>query len=365
MTVTLKRVIAVVAVVLTTLGSSLPALAEQGRPSSDLRAGVSPSRCNAVIQALVSRRGSVNEARIRRGVEAVASFWRAEDGDEKAFSEFCTAQFIADPAALETTFRRFESLLESIDGHLHEIDRDVNRPLQVEVGPNVPLDSLFAELAPAAHVQDDLFKTRVAFVALLNFPVASLAEKIGAGGKWTRDHWAQVRLAERFVSRVPGAVSQEVTRARVRAEDYISRYNIRMGNLVDDAGRRLFASDLRLITHWGLRDEIKSWYPQPRWSCPRQRMIAKVMERIVLQEIPADSHRQRRRWTGIQRTNAVVPHDSSGPGPTLAVAAPGAREADVTLRPPARRSSRPSACRTPGARCTPPTSLDVSTVTAR
>lgn len=298
--------------------------ADEARPVPDAARAIPATVREQVIHSLLGRHGATHEARIRSGVAAAASFWRAEDGDTTAFAAFCLAQFISEPAVLETTFRRFESLLESVDGHMHEIDRDVNRPMQVEVGPGVPLDALFAELAPAAHVQDDLFKTRVAFVALLNFPVATLSEKLRTGPSWSREQWARARLADRFVSRVPGGVAQAVARVRVRAEDYISRYNIRMNNLVTRAGQRLFHRDLRLITHWGLRDEIKSWYPRPD-GVMRQRMIAKVMERIVLQEIPAvviDNAQVD--WD--PETNAVVPHDSSGPVRTLAEAP---READV------------------------------------
>jgi len=42
---------------------------------------------------------------------------------------------------------------------------------------------------------------------------------------------------------------------------------------------------LKLISHWGLRDELKAQYAKPD-GLARQRMIQKVMERIIRQEIP-------------------------------------------------------------------------------
>lgn len=310
-------------------GSTLLAggVAAQEQPAPQAPAPViSPATRDEVVRVLVARHGAGHEARIRAGVGAAAAFWRAEDGSASDFADLCSKQFIADPAVLERTLLRFESLLESVDGHMHEIDRDVNRPLQVDIGPNLPLDTLFAELAPASHVQDDLFKTRVAFVALLNFPLARLAEKLQAGPAWTRAQWARVRLADRFASRVPAAVTQAVVTARTRAEDYISHYDIHMGNLVTSTGQRLFARDLRLITHWGLRDELKSWYGRPD-ALPRQRMIARVMERIVLQEIPACAvDNPRVDWN--PETNAVTPHAGS-PAPASGVREPDTRYANL------------------------------------
>nr|NIS39127.1 hypothetical protein [Candidatus Saccharibacteria bacterium]NIV73197.1 hypothetical protein [Calditrichia bacterium]NIW80919.1 hypothetical protein [Calditrichia bacterium] len=42
---------------------------------------------------------------------------------------------------------------------------------------------------------------------------------------------------------------------------------------------------MKLISHWGLRDELKAQYANPE-GLPRQRMIHQVMERIITQEIP-------------------------------------------------------------------------------
>jgi len=95
-------------------------------------------------------------------------------------------------------------------------------------------------------------------------------------------------MMDRFVLRVPATVQQQATEALTAADQYIANYNIRMDRLVTPEGERLFPENLRLITHWGLRDELGSHYAD---SSPaglaRQRMILKVMERIVRQEIPA------------------------------------------------------------------------------
>ncbi len=71
------------------------------------------------------------------------------------------------------------------------------------------------------------------------------------------------------------------------AEQYISEYNIWMHHLVDDKGVRLFPPKMRLLSHWNLRDEIKADYGDAKTGLAKQRTIAKVMERIVTQTIPA------------------------------------------------------------------------------
>ena len=60
-----------------------------------------------------------------------------------------------------------------------------------------------------------------------------------------------------------------------------------MHHLIDEEGKRLFPPKLRLLSHWNLRDEIKADYSDDENGLAKQRMIQKVMERIVTQTIPA------------------------------------------------------------------------------
>jgi hypothetical protein len=59
-----------------------------------------------------------------------------------------------------------------------------------------------------------------------------------------------------------------------------------MHHVLTADGKRLFPPGLRLLSHWNLRDEIKSRYGDPD-GLARQRLIASVMEHIVRQTIPA------------------------------------------------------------------------------
>jgi hypothetical protein len=149
------------------------------------------------------------------------------------------------------------------------------------------VDPLFAAYDPGAHVTEDLFRNRLAFVVLLNFPLASLQEKLADGKNKSRRQWAEMRLAGRFGRRVPAEVAQSIAAAGAAAELYIAEYNIWMHHLVDSSGVRLFPKGLRLITHWNLRDELKANYADEKAGLAKQRTIIKVMERIVSQTIPA------------------------------------------------------------------------------
>jgi hypothetical protein len=86
--------------------------------------------------------------------------------------------------------------------------------------------------------------------------------------------------------RIPAAVRQEAFRAYADSQAYVADYNVWAHHLLDAAGARPFPKGKRLLSHWNLRDEIKASYPLPD-GLARQRMLLKVMERIVTQEIPA------------------------------------------------------------------------------
>lgn len=232
---------------------------------------------------LVAKHGEAQRPRIHRGLQQIRALWRDTDGD---LATFAREHFIADPKVLDATLDRFEAAAEQIDGHLLEIGRELRRPSDLDVGPLLPLDPLLAAWDPAANLAEDLFKSKIGFVALLNFPLTTLKERLDAGKDWDRRTWAASRLAGRFARRVPGDVQQDITAAAAAAELYIAEYNVWMHHLVGDKGERLFPKGLRLITHWNLRDELKADYADPKGPA-KQRTIIKVMERIVTQTIPA------------------------------------------------------------------------------
>ena len=249
--------------------------------------GIDDDATKAVVDALVTRHGEAARARAERGVAQAAMMWRAEDGEAQAFEAFCLAQFVPAGDKLDLLFARFEKNLEALDGYRVALTRTLREGTDLDLGPALPADLLFASLDPFDHVLEDSFKTRVAFVALLNFPLRSLDELVTGATSLTRRDWAEARLTQPFALRVPGALRQVETGAFTRSDDYISNYNIHTGALAAADGSRPFPGGPKLISHWGLRDHIKGMYSDPTGNLPMQHLIRTVMERIVLQEIPA------------------------------------------------------------------------------
>jgi len=239
-----------------------------------------------VVKDLVAKYGEEQRPRAERGVHQVSEFWRAGDGDAAVFVEFAAGNFAGDQTTLDTLFNRFQALIEQLNGHMHEINREFRQQADLDAGPILPFDEVFAGYDPAAHVIDDFFNNKLAFVVLLNFPLTTLQERLTEGPKWTRRQWAEVRLAEMFSKRVPASVNLEVARASSEADGYISQYNIWMYHVQEPNGERLFPPKLRLLSHWNLRDEIKADYADAQHGLAKQRAIQQVMERIITQTIP-------------------------------------------------------------------------------
>ncbi|GAB4180747.1 MAG: hypothetical protein Kow00108_17290 [Calditrichia bacterium] len=264
-----------------------------------------------VMQMMEKKHGGEYHDRIEKGVQQVARAWREEDGSIEDFTSFCLENFYTKEQDLNLVFERFQRHLEVLYGHLHQIDRDFNWYIQVEEGEVHPVDYFFANYSPFAHVDDDLFKTKIAFVALLNFPVSTLEEKTTQGEHWDRKYWAQVRLAEMFNSRIPAEINQEISKAYLEADDYISNYNILMDHVIDESGQSLFPEGLKLISHWGLRDELKAQYANPN-GYQAQKTIYNIMLHIIHQTIPSQVINQ----SGIvwnPMTNEIKAKESGAP----------------------------------------------------
>lgn len=255
----------------------------------------------SVVTALLKKYGEVNRKRIEAGIAQAAPFWRAEDGTPEEFEKFCLDAFIVDPAVLKETFDRFQNNFESINGYFHRLNRDLKRNLDLDIGESLPLDESFAKLDPSNHLQDDLFRLKIAFVALLNFPQTTLAEKLANGPAWTREEWARTRLCDAYTARVPSAVRQKINDAEIEAESYVNEYNILVGYLLTPEKKTIFANDLKLISHWGLRDHLSTLYAQAD-GIIGQEMIFKVMERIIDQSIPQKVINQPVYWDPVANT---------------------------------------------------------------
>ncbi len=255
------------------------------QPATGEASSITKTTVDKVIKDLTAKYGESVKARLEKGVTQAAALWRSADGSDKDFEKFCADNFMADTAKRTVLFSKLQTAFEVLWGNYNKMGLDLRIPVDLDQGELTPIDELMASYSPSAHLTDDMFQNKVAFITILNFPCYTLKEKTDLASQWNRTQWAYARMGDVFTSRVPAELSQKVTEALAKSDLYISSYNIMMGNLVDKTGKTYFPADMKLITHWGLRDELKSHYGKPD-GLAKQQMIYSVMKRIIDQSIP-------------------------------------------------------------------------------
>lgn len=246
---------------------------------------IGPAAVENTINQLTELHGPEHHERIRRGVSQAATLWRSSDGSVQEFEQFCLNGFIASREELDMVFDRLAHYFEHLYGYMNRISLELRRQIDEDRGPIHRIDQLFGAYSPAAHIQDDFYNNRIAFLIALNFPRYSLDEKNTYGSEWHGRDWGFARLGDRFTARVPPTLVQELNQVYSDGRLYISEYNIYAGKLVNDQGETLFPDGMKLLAHWNIRDEIRSNYGQPG-GIDKKEMLYKVMLRIINQDIP-------------------------------------------------------------------------------
>jgi hypothetical protein len=241
---------------------------------------------NEAIESIKAAYPDADPVLLEKGVKHAASLWRPADGTSAEFAGFVKDNYISDPAKRKLVFIKICNYLESLYGNFNEITIDLKKTLDESAGNIDEIDRMFGNYSVSAHIQDDFYDNRIAFVIALNFPYFTLAEKEKLGPEWSRDEWAMARLGDICVSRVPAELKQALNSALGNGDMYIAEYNIYMGRLRTADGRQIFPDDMVLLSHWNLRDELKADYADKENGPEKQEMIAKVMEHIVKQDIP-------------------------------------------------------------------------------
>jgi len=248
--------------------------------------GISEATIDDALKSINDQNPGSNAAIVEKGVQHAASLWRDADGSPEEFVKFCGENFIADPVKKETSFKRFSEYLESLYGHFNKLSLDLQENVTLQKGDVLPIDPLFAGYNPGAHLMNDLYENKIAFIVALNFPYYSTEEKNISGANWTPLEWGYARLGDVFSSRVPSELVQQESKVAAETDAYIADYNIYMGNLLNNDDKKLFPENMILLSHWNLRDEIKANYANKEVGFEKQALIYKVMERIVDQTIP-------------------------------------------------------------------------------
>ncbi len=252
----------------------------------------------------------LSKAIVERGVTQTAALWNENDGSLEEFTAFCEANFCKTMAEKEALFNRLADNFEAIWGNNNRTTTKLLRPLHVSGYESTVVDNMFATYDLNAHFNNDMFSNKIAFVITLNFPSFTLAEKNANGNKWTSHEWGFVRLGDVFTSRVNANVLQNISAATAKADHYISNYNIPMGMVSSNKRNQFWSDDIRLISHWGLRDELKSAYSDATTGLEKQRTIYAIMKRIIEQSIPvevlAESHGEKALWFPCDNTIEIT-----------------------------------------------------------
>ena len=225
------------------------------------------------------------DARMERGVKQAAALWTEEDGSAEDFKAFVEANYARTEEERTALFESLSRMMEKLNESADMLTVELLKPTQLtNAGEPTEIDWIMSGYDTRAHLMDDLFANKVAFITILNFPFYSLEEKNTLGRAWSRREWAEARLGDVFTSRVPAKIQARLTETMAAAENYIADYNICMDRLRTEDGRQLFPDGMKLLSHWNLRDELKVDYNDQE----KQEMIYRVMQRIVRQEIPQE-----------------------------------------------------------------------------
>ncbi len=255
--------------------------------NESLKYKISDESINETIRDLKEKYSDAHSFRIEKGVNQVAAIWQEQDGNTNDFKNFCKDNFIADSSNLEVAYNKIERNFEIIFGLYNQMAVKLSEPLHLNMGEIHHVDNIMGAYSPSSHLTEDLFQNKMAFYIALNFPSYSLKEKSEHASDWSRKDWAYARLGDIFISRIPAELQQNASVIATNADSYIADYNIYMGKLVNNDMQQLFPEEMILITHWGLRDELKSNYNSEK-GLEKQKMIYNIMLNIVRQDIPQE-----------------------------------------------------------------------------
>jgi hypothetical protein len=248
---------------------------------------IDASATQSATQRIVARHGEAVRAAAARGVRQVAARWTTEDGDAASFADFCDTNFAPPGEARTRLLDRLERAMTSVSGHLYEIRRDLRWWTDVRTDSVAGVDDVLAKFDPAPDLSDQLYRQKVGFLALLNFPRSDLAEMLKEGGDWNVDRWAESRLAQSFGPRIPTALSERARRVGHEASVFVSGFHVPVEALVDSSGTRWLPAGRKLLAHWLVREEVKANYGDRDHGLARQRALMWVMARHIDGTIPA------------------------------------------------------------------------------
>jgi hypothetical protein len=223
--------------------------------------------------------------RASEGVHRVANRWQDSDGDSDEFKTFCEEHFVTTDEDRTRLLDRYESAMGSLGGHLYEIRRHLRRWTDLRGDEMPEVDNAMAMFDPCPDLSDQLYKQKIAFIALLNFSRPDLETMLKDGENWSTDDWAEARIGKAFGPRIPAEVNDRARELEHKADMFVSEFHVPVGCMIDANGKSWFDKDRKLIAHWLIREEIKAGYTQDT-GIDKQRALSWVMRRHIDGTIP-------------------------------------------------------------------------------
>lgn len=243
---------------------------------------------NTSVNNILSLHPDADTALVKRGVEQVAQLWTKQDGNNEKFINLVSTYYAGNPNERQLLYNRLAYILEQCSQSADMLNNTLQDPTTlVDKGEPINIDWIISGFDPMAHFAEDMFANNIAHICILNFPHYTLKEKNTLGAQWTRQQWAYARMGDVFHTRMPGDVMATYAQVLSQTENYIATYNIMMHALRTNNGEALWEQPTTLLSHWNLRDEIKSNYTNAPQANQKQEMIYQIMLRIIRQEIPA------------------------------------------------------------------------------
>ena len=249
---------------------------------------ISDTTLQQAVSNVLTAHSEADSCTVARGAAQVAALWRESDGTEEDYLTLITNSYAGTDEAKKQLYNRMAFILEQCGQSADMLNNTLQEPTTLlGKGDPTQVDWIISGYSPMAHFAEDMFANKIAHICVLNFPHYTLEEKNTLGKEWTRQEWAYARLGDVFSNRVPGNVVANYSQALSEAENYIAGYNIMMHCLRNEQGEQLWTEPMTLLSHWNLRDELKSNYADVPNAREKQEMIYQVMLRIIRQEIPA------------------------------------------------------------------------------
>lgn len=248
-----------------------------------------------IVKEICNKYNITNNFLVEKGVKQAAEMWQTDSLPPEEFAIFCITNWIANDSEKEQVLIRAS---EHLNNHRYiNAGGGTTDYYYRRTEKKMQIDNMFDKSIPTISLTPGYFKNKIPYYMALNFPQYSLTEKENMGKNWSTKEWAYARMGDRFTTpqknrhNTAGNGKPKNSSDSLRnlsASKYVADYNIYMGHVLSPKGDKNFDPNMILLSHWNLRDEIKANYNKGEAGLVKQRTVAKVMERIVSQEIPKE-----------------------------------------------------------------------------